>query len=313
MHPEAESRFRRYQDTYLIKGVIHAFRLASRILPLWFMKIAAIFIIPVFIVFNPDNFRAVIKNLSCIRPDDTIIKRIFSAYKVFLNYSFYLIDLFYMSHNHERIKNYRIEVKGEEYLQEMLSMGQGFILLTLHMGNWEIGGAILSAKGVTPHIVYSPDSESTIESQRVALRGFFKMNDVPLGKGDFPPLRLLNILRDGGVVAFQGDRLFGDSGVEIDFFGKRALFPKGPVALAMVSKVPIIPVFTIMKGCNQYELFIEKPHMVNLYSSREETIKKSLEDLVKTFEKYVFLYPEQWYTFMPFWADDKDDKKETKP
>jgi lauroyl/myristoyl acyltransferase len=307
MHPEAESRFRKYQHTPFLKGVIISFRIASRILPLWFMKTSAIFIIPVFIVFNYKNFKNVIKNISHIKPSCGKMRKMISAYMVFLNYSFYLIDLFFLSHGQKRIDNYHIEVKGEEYLKKIISSNSGFILLTLHMGNWEISGAILSARGITPYIVYSPDSENIIESNRSLLRRLFNIKDISLNmnKVNLFSIKLLNILREGGAVAFQGDRLLGDSGIEVDFFDRSAVFPRGPVILSIVSEAPILPVFCVMKGYTSYEVYIEKPYHVSMYPSREETIKKSLEDIVRIFEKYISLYYEQWYNFMPFWKDDK--------
>ncbi|MEW6067828.1 MAG: lysophospholipid acyltransferase family protein [Nitrospirota bacterium] len=307
MHPEAKSKFREYQGTPFLKGLIRAFRFASGILPLWFMKTLAISIVPFFIIFNLDNYKAVVANFSRIRPADGIIKRIFAGYKLFLNYSFYLIDLFYLGHDSKRIKNYRIEIDGENHLNKMLSLGQGFILLTLHMGNWEIGGFLLSSKEVTPYIVYSPDSEKTVELHRKMLRESFNVKAVSLDKEKLFSIKLLNILRDGGVIAFQGDRLFGESGVEVEFFGKKALFPRGPLTLAMIADVPILPVFCIIEGYNYYKLYIEKPYIINSYPSREETIKKSLEDLVKIFEKYILQYAEQWYTFMPFWLSERKE------
>jgi hypothetical protein len=62
MHPEAESLFRRYQNTFFLKGIIHAFRVASGFLPVWFMRASAVFIVAIFIIFNLDNFKAVMTN-----------------------------------------------------------------------------------------------------------------------------------------------------------------------------------------------------------------------------------------------------------
>ncbi len=305
MQAEAQSQFRKYQSTPLLKGTIRAFTFASKILPLSFMKIAAFFIIPIFIILNYENFKYIMMNFSHIHPESGLIKRALSAYRVFLNYSFYLIDLFFLSHDAKRLKTYKIEISGEEYLDNLIKENSGFILLTLHMGNWEIASAVLSKKNVKSHVVYSPDSEGTIEYNRRALRKIFHVRDIPLNKGNFFSIRLLNTLRERGVVAFQGDRLMGDSGVEVKFFGRNALFPKGPVALGMVSGVPILPVFCTMKGFKEYVLSIEKPYYIETFPNRDETIRRALEDIVKIFERYVLQYAEQWYTFMPFWKNNE--------
>lgn len=305
MHPEAKSQFRKYQTNPLIKGAIRAFTLASKILPLWFMKITAFFILPFFILLNYRNFKYIMINFSYIRPDADLFRRALSAYRVFLNYSFYLIDIFFLSHGAKRIKKYNIKIYGEEHLNELIKKNIGFILMTIHMGNWEIASAVLSKKNVKSYVIYSPDSEETIEYNRKTLRNIFNVNDIPLNRKTFFSIQLLNTLREKGIVAFQGDRLMGDSGVEVKFFGKNALFPKGPIVLGMVSGAPILPVFCTMKGYNGYILSIEKPYNIQLCETRDETIRRALEDIVKIFQKYVLQYAEQWYTFMPFWEKNE--------
>jgi|GEM_PF-4688114 KDO2-lipid IV(A) lauroyltransferase len=306
MHPEAKSLFRRYQDTFLLKAVIRAFRIASGFLPVWFMRASAFFIIIIFIALNLENFSAVMKNLRRIKPDRNIIKLIYSAYSIFLNYAFYLIDLFYLSHDGKRIREYLIHNTGSKNLSGFSPANQGFILLTLHMGNWEIAGTSISTQtGIIPHIVYSPDTENTIESLRKTFRELHHLIDIPLSGGNFFALRLYNILRNGGVVAFQGDRLLGDSGIEMEFFKEQAFFPKGPVILGMVSGLPILPVFSVLKGYKKYEIFIEEPYTVKIYSTRDETIQMALKDIIAIYEKYLSRYPEQWFTFMPFWVRDR--------
>ncbi len=308
MHPEAVSQFRRHQHLPLFRFMIRAFSAASSVLPVWFMRLAASAIDIFFISFNIKNFKAILFNLSIIRPDYSSFRRLVTAYKLFLKYSFYLIDLFYLSHSKDRVKEFEIDVKGLERLEGLIDLKKGFVLLTIHMGNWEIGGAVLAQKGIIPHIVYFPDSEGTIELQRRLMRRHHMVKEIPLSPESLYSIKLLNILREGGVIAFQGDRLFGEKGVEIDFFGKKARFPKGAVMLAKIAEVPILPVFTILKGYKSYELIIETPVIVKehrSHSSRDAVIETALKEIVSLFEKYIYRHPDQWYTFMPFWLEEQ--------
>jgi len=229
------------------------------------------------------------------------------GFRVFLKYAYYLIDLFYISHGRDRIKKYRINYIGEEILLNAMSSGKGIIILTLHMGNWEIGGIALTERGFTPPtIAYFPDSQGTIEKQRNILRGLTDTKHVELKEGEFSAIKFLRILQDGGVMAIQGDRLQYDKGIEMEMFGHNALFPRGPIMLASAADALILPSFMVMEGTNTYNIYVEKPLSVKVYSRREETIRQNLKEIIGVFEKYIKKYPDQWYTFMPFWQKDKE-------
>lgn len=108
----------------------------------------------------------------------------------------YLIDLFHLSHNIERIKKYRIKLTGAENLENALLQKKGIILLTTHLGNWEIGGLRLSSMGREINLVYSPDSLLLIELQRSFIRFAKGINEIPLKLGEFSSLKLLRILKE---------------------------------------------------------------------------------------------------------------------
>jgi KDO2-lipid IV(A) lauroyltransferase len=307
MNAEAKSRFRDYQGNTFFHLLILAFRNATRILPLWFMRFAALFICAFFILFNLQNYRAVILNIRTIFPGKGLFSSAALAYRVFLKYSFYLIDLFFISHGRERLGKFKINYRGEEILSEAIRSGKGIIFLTLHMGNWEIGGLTLAERGLKPPVIaYFPDSQGIIEGQRTRLRNLAHTNHVELREGEFSAVKFLRILQEGGTVAIQGDRLQHDRGIDMEMFGHKASFPRGPILLASAANAIILPVFMVMKGYNTYAITVEKPLVVKAYPATEETVRRNLDEIIGIFEKYIEKYPDQWYTFMPFWNKDKD-------
>jgi len=307
MQAEAKSRFREYQGNPFFTFLIKSFRVASRILPRWFMRFVAIFFSFFFISFNIKNYRAIMANMATIFPEKGILWRAAMAFRVFLKYAYYLIDLFYISHGRERIKKFRINYINDEILLEALATGKGIIILTIHMGNWEIGGIALAERGFSPPtIAYFPDSQGTIEQQRNILRGLTDTKHVELKDGEFSAIKFLRILQEGGVIAIQGDRLQYDKGIDIEMFGHTASFPRGPIMLASAADALILPAFMVMENYSTYNIYVEKPLSVKVYSKREETIRENLKKIIGIFEKYIKKYPDQWYTFMPFWHKDKE-------
>jgi KDO2-lipid IV(A) lauroyltransferase len=229
------------------------------------------------------------------------------AYEVFRNYSYYLIDLFYLSHGMERLEEYDFTITGNGNIEKAFAEGKGVVLLATHLGNWELGALKLSLKDRKIHVVYSPDSSSLLESQRGFLRYADSVQEVPLKEGGFSSLKLLRVLQEGGAVALQGDRLTFDSGTPVTFFGHEALFPKGPVKLALVSDSIVLPVFIPMTGYKAYRIIVEEPIAMERGDSSSGELKTNLNKITKILEKYVSRYPTQWFTFMPFWEEDKKE------
>jgi lauroyl/myristoyl acyltransferase len=311
MEAEAKSRFREVQGNIFFRSLISAFTFATKFLPRWFMRPVAFVCILFFIIFTMTNFKAIFRNMRTIFPERGSLQLVVLSFNMYLNYAYYLIDMFYMSHGRDRIKKFKINYIGEDILQDALNEKRGIILLTLHMGNWEIGGIAMSERGITPPTVaYFPDSHDLIEHQRNRFRDIGNANHIELREDRFSAIKLFRVLQEGGIIAIQGDRLQYDSGVEMSMFGHTANFPKGPVMLASAADALIVPTFMVMEGYNTYTIYIEKPIEIKVYSGRDDTLKNNLKEIIIVFEKYIRRYPDQWYTFMPFWAKDKETGSE---
>lgn len=303
---EAQSVFRKFQNTLPFRLLVRGFLIATRHMPVWLLRIIGIFFVFLFIGFNFRNYRAIKKNLMRIKPGLSSAAYARLAFDVFRYYSYYLIDLFHLSHDPGRIKKYRINVRGIENYEAISSKKNGIIFLTTHLGNWEIGGLKLASMGREINVVYSPDTSSLLEIQRSFIRRVEGIKEIALKQGTFSSLKLLRVLQDGETVALQGDRLTLDSGVKVKFFGADALLPKGPVKLALVSDSIILPVFMPITGFKSYDIIMETPIIMERMSDPAKELETNLNKVIKILEKYISLYPTQWYTFMPFWEEDKE-------
>ncbi len=307
---EAQSVFRKFQHTLPFRLLVRGFLKATKYLPVWLLRAIGRLFVVIFIIFNFDNFRAIRRNLSKIRPGVISCAYTYMAYEVFKYYSYYLIDLFHLSHGPERLDKYTFTVRGIEHVQKALGTGRGVIFLATHLGNWELGSLKLSTHDRKIHVVYSPDSSSLLGSQLSYLRSADGVQEVPLKAGNFSSLKLLRILQEGGIVGLQGDRLTFDSGIAVPFFGHDALFPKGPTKLAMVSDSIVLPIFIPITGYKSYTIIVEAPITMGRSSNSSDELKTNLLKITKILEKYISAYPTQWFTFMPFWEEDKKEFQE---
>ncbi|MDP2156382.1 MAG: lysophospholipid acyltransferase family protein [Nitrospirota bacterium] len=307
---EAQSVFRKFQHTLPFRLLVRGFLTATKYLPVRLLRAVGRLFVVIFIMSNLDNYRAIINNLKKITPGLSALRYSFMAYEVFRNYSYYLIDLYHLSHGPERLDSYRFEFRDEGNVDKVFSSGKGVVLLATHLGNWELGSLKLPLKDRKLHVVFSPDSSSLLESQRNFLRVVEGVQEVPLRQGGFSSLRLLRVLQEKGIVAMQGDRLTFDRGTKVKFFGHDALFPKGPIKLALASESVILPVFIPMIGYKSYAIIVEEPIVMERCESAEDELKTNLHKIIRILEKYISAYPTQWFTFMPFWEEDKKEFQE---
>lgn len=302
---EAESVFRRFQNTLPFRLLVRGFITATKYLPVRLLRMTGILFVFIFIFFNFRNYSAIRKNLSRIKPGLSAFTYSCMAFSVFRNYSYYLIDLLHVSHDIRRIKKYSVQISGMENIERANAQNKGIIFLTTHLGNWEIGALNLPSMNKEIHLVYSPDSSSLLEIQRRLLRTAEGIREVPLKQGEFSSLKLLRLLQEEKIIALQGDRLLFDRGIMTKFFGHKALLPKGPIKLAMASDSIVLPVFMPITGFKSYEIIMEKPVIMEKTDDPDADLKTNLEKIIKILEKYIGLYPTQWYTFMLFWEEDR--------
>ena len=218
--------------------------------------------------------------------------------ELFCNFAYVFTDL--LSLNRQALpvqERYVHRVHGRERLQELLTSPRGFVAATAHVGNWELGGRLLSAyAGRTVNVLMAPERDAAIQRllrERGNLSGLrFVTNE---SAGAF--MQLLMALRRGDIVAIQVDRGVGHRrDVPVTFFGAPVLFPSGPFVLAAAVQVPVLPCFCLMRPDRQYAIFIDEPIIVR--RGHEEA---ALQQMAGVLERYVAMAPNQWFNFYDIW------------
>jgi Kdo2-lipid IVA lauroyltransferase/acyltransferase len=98
--------------------------------------------------------------------------------------------------------------RGDEGLIEAQKEGKGAIMLTAHVGNFELGGLFLKSLGLDVSAVYAVDPSPVIEEHRAMARRLIGVEGIPVTNSPFAFVPILRALRDNHVVAMQGDRDF---------------------------------------------------------------------------------------------------------
>jgi lauroyl/myristoyl acyltransferase len=192
---------------------------------------------------------------------------------------------------------------GDERLVAASRDGRGAILLTAHVGNFELGGLFLAQLGLKVAAVYVPDPSPVVERHREDARRMLGVRGLPIDTSPFAFLPVRKALEENIFVAIQGDRDVSGTGRRMPFFGKSASFPVGPFRLAQASGAPIFPVFVLQEDDGRYRTIVEEAIRVPNVRGEEgdAAVVAALASFVASMERTIRAYPSQWYLFTRFW------------
>ena len=216
------------------------------------------------------------------------------ARKIFRNYARYLVDYGrYRWASQEGLQTIIPILEGGENLQHALDAKQGVILITGHIGNWELGGLFFGHRGLKVNVVTLPDGSRQIDAIREMYRGQYAINTIVLDGSPFASLEMAAALKRGEMVAMLVDRWDKADGVASPFFGGAHYLPRGPFVLSRATGAPILPAFVVRDGPS-YRGIIEPPFVV-----AEDDLGPHATRISQVLERLIRRYPDQWYNFVP--------------
>lgn len=123
--------------------------------------------------------------------------------RLFRNYGLYLRD-YVLIHklNKENYRQTVAEEIGIEYIEKALARGNGAILITPHLGNWELGGVTFALRGCPIHALTLKDNEENVQDYRDKVRGSLGIKTIHLDPDDYGAiLRMAHLLKANNVIA----------------------------------------------------------------------------------------------------------------
>ncbi|MDA1080244.1 MAG: lysophospholipid acyltransferase family protein [Gemmatimonadetes bacterium] len=170
--------------------------------------------------------------------------------------------------------------------------GKGVVLVAGHLGNWELSGAYVSAKGVPCHPIArgmsNPLSERFFRRTRERL-GMHVMHDQEAVR------RVPRILRDGGTVGFLSDQAtVGLASTVLPFFGRPAKTPRGAAVFAIRAGAPVVLIQAIRERDGRYRFHAEELP-TGATGDRERDVDEIILAFSGALEKLVRRYPGQYF------------------
>lgn len=196
----------------------------------------------------------------------------------------------------------RIEqIEGHEHYDAARKQKRGAIVVTAHMGSFEVGMAALRRQDARIHVVFRRDLFGRFERMRSALRAKLGVIEAPVDDGWTIWMRLRDALLNDEVVVLQGDRVMpGQKGQRVPVLGADMMLPSGPAKLALASGAPIVPVFCVRLPSGKIRLCVEPAIDV----STPQDVDRAMEQLAAVVGKYIRAHGEQWLMLQPAWCED---------
>ncbi|MDZ7780931.1 MAG: lysophospholipid acyltransferase family protein [Gemmatimonadota bacterium] len=187
----------------------------------------------------------------------------------------------------------RTRVSGLEELREATEQAGGALLLTAHLGNWEVGGAALAARGLPVEAVVKGMANRRFERALFATRARLGVRVVEMSEA---PREVLRSLRSGRVVAILGDQNAHRNGIFVPFFGRAAATARGSATFALRTGVPAFLGFAVREpGWGQrYRVTVERLPFEPT-GDRDRDVTAFTTAYVSAVEDAVRRHPEQYF------------------
>jgi len=183
-------------------------------------------------------------------------------------------------------------VDGWEHIDDALSAGRGALLVTGHLGNWELGGSYIAARGVRVDAIARHMSNRVFERYLTRVRERFGVHVVFDEKAVRQTPRSVRENRIVGFLADQG--VAGLASTFVPFFGRLAKTPRGPAVFALKMKVPMIFVAAVREPSGRYRLVVENIDVVDTGDREADTVAL-VAYYTGRLEHWVRQYPGQYF------------------
>jgi predicted LPLAT superfamily acyltransferase len=201
--------------------------------------------------------------------------------------------------------NFTFDFDGEENLHKIAALKKGGILLSAHIGNWDVAGHLFKRLESRINIVLYDGEHEQIKEYLEGVIGKRSVNIIVIKKDLSHIYAISDAFSKNELVCMHADRfLEGNKTINANFLGQPARFPIGPFQLAATFKVPVSYVFAVKESKLHYHLFASE---IRNYTTvaKNEIMQYMLTEYVTEIEKKVKKYPEQWFNYYNFWETTK--------
>lgn len=202
----------------------------------------------------------------------------------------------------EQVRAMFERVEGADVLAAARAEGKGVLLVSGHLGNWELAGAFVAASGVPIEAVArgmeNPLFDRYITRTRHDL-GMTVIHDADAVR------RVPRAMREGKAVAMLVDQgAVGLASTWVPFFGRYAKTPRGPAVFALRLGAPVVFATALRQPNGKYVMYYERVP-VQPTGDREADVDRIVMDYTATLERWIRRAPEQYFWHHRRWKHQR--------
>jgi predicted LPLAT superfamily acyltransferase len=227
-------------------------------------------------------------------------KSILSIYRSYFVFGQTIIDKIAISSGLK--SKFTYDFDGGEHIKEILKQKKGGILISAHLGNFEIAEHFFGKLEENDFI-----SLLTTNIEHTAIKNYLdsvtkKSNiKIILIKEDLSHIFEINAaLTRNEIVCITGDRYIKDSKyLKQELLGKEAKFPAGPFLISSRLQVPVLFVYVLKETSKHYHLYARTAQV------KHRNAEALLKEYTQSLEGMLNKYPLQWFNYFDFWDVNK--------
>jgi lauroyl/myristoyl acyltransferase len=267
----------------------------ARWLPLSLLRALAGFGGALYAFTHPARVAVVERNLRLL--DAALDQK--AARRVYRAFGQTLADYFYIgTRPSEEAVKIITQMDGEEHLREAHRLGKGALIVTGHLGLFELGGLMLGQRGFPAAVLTYPEPSSALTEWRAQFRRRWKVDTIEIGADSFAFLEIAQRLREGNFVATLIDRPHPTDATPVALPNGTAHFSTGILLLAAHVGAPVIPATMVRRRDGSYHAQVFAPIFIEERESRAETLRFYSQHIAGLLLPVLRDYPEQWYQFV---------------
>lgn len=294
--PTAPSKF--YQARLWRLGLLFA-----RVLPDWLCSGLAKAAAAIYWRLAPERRRTVVENLLPIFPADPAAAAR-AARNLFTEFALKLVDL-WRYESGIAAANWYVDWNGWEIFDAAQARGRGVLLLTPHLGNWELGGAFMAQHGFKLLVLTQDEPDPRLTAMRQASRARWGVETLVVGKDTFAIVEIIKRLQAGATIALLVDRPPAPTAANVKLFDRDFAASIAAAELARASGCAIVPTLIVREsGGYRAQIMPEIAYERAAIGSREERLKLT-QEILRAFEPAIRQYAAQWYHFVPIWPPER--------
>jgi KDO2-lipid IV(A) lauroyltransferase len=279
-------------------SVVLFFKLLGRIPRRWARRISG-FLGELWFAVDKRHRRMTLDNLTLAFGGEKSGREIrLIAKQVFRNIVHVVFEVGWSLHLHPKDLDAFFSVKGLANLRATVGKGKGALVLTGHVGNWELMPVAAAMTGYSANVLYRPIDYAPLDRFFVETRTRFGLKMIPK---DASLLRVFRALKRGETVAMLLDQNVGlHKGVMVDFFGRRACTSYGLAYIALKTGAPVVPFF-VVRNENGFtaEIGAEIP-FIKTGDDRKD-LEENTRQYSEALESIIRRYPDQWFWIHNRW------------